>query len=143
MPTETDIEDAVAALIVAAIPATNATARKTLNLLEGESVPRVMVRCAFDRGQAGHNEDSHRFNGFYTLYVRMFDRNNKAKTGDNTIKTWQDQIVKLLFGPTIAAVPVVSDITPMRASPRALAQTPPGVDSALLQFEVETYESLT
>lgn len=145
---DTMIENSVAAIILAALPDSNAEARKTLVLREGETTPRVLVRCGYLRSQAGDTDAEHKRNCFYSLTVRIYNRTNTMVAGDTTIKDWREQILKLLYGPELPNVEVdgrnvVDDIRPVNSSlyaPGAFAQLPAGVDSEALCFEVETYE---
>lgn len=145
---DTMIENSVAAIILAAIPTSNAEARKTLVLREGETSPRVLVRCSYESGQAGDTDAQHRRNNFYSLAIRIYQRSNKMTSGDTDIKDWREEISKLLYGPEIPNVEVdgrnvVDDIRPVKPSayiPGAFAQNPAGVDSEVLAFIVETFE---
>lgn len=145
---DTMLEDSVAAMILAAYPTSNAESRKTLVLREGETSPRVLVRCSYEYGLAGDTDATHRRNCFYSLAIRIYQRTNTMLSGDTTIKDWREGISSLLYGPELPNVEVdgrnvVDDIRPVKASatiPGAFAQTPAGVDSEVLAFIVETYE---
>lgn len=142
---DSDIEDAAIAVITADSVFTGVAvdARKMLVLRESESTPRVMLRCNYDKAFAGDSDDDHRINAFYTLTIRLVNRNNKAITGTETLKVQRDRILQLLFGPTLSGASFVDDMRPIKPQRSALPQLPEGVDSEVLAFEVETYEGLT
>lgn len=145
---DTQIENSVAAIILAAYPDSNAQARKTLVLREGETSPRVLVRCSYESGQAGDSDAEHRRNCFYSLTIRIFQRSGTAVGGDTTIKEWREGIAELLYGPELPNVivdgrNVVDDIRPVKSgmyAPGGFAQLPAGIDSEVLSFVVETFE---
>lgn len=143
MAVDEDIADAVAGLIATAIPTVDTDARKVLVLREGESTPRIMVRCMFDRSAAGHNDSSYRLNNIYHLTVRLVNRSNKQITHDVDLHQWRQIVNRILFGPTLTGVAVVDDIRPVQNRVSALPQLPAGVDTEAISFEVETYEPLT
>lgn len=143
MAVDSDIATAVAGLITTAIPSVPCDARKVLTLREGESDPRIMVRCVFERSFAGENGTNERLNNFYHLTIRLVKRTNQQTTLETDLKGWRQTINRLLFGPTLTGVSVVNDIRPVNNRVSALPQLPKGVDSDAISFEVETYEPLT
>lgn len=143
MAVDEDIAEAVAGIISVAIPSVPCDARKVLTLREGESDPRIMVRCNFDRSQAGENGSDRRLNNFYYLTIRLIRRTNQQTTIETDLKNWRQTVNRLLFGPTLSGVAVVDDIRPVQNRVSALPQLPKGVDSEAISFEVETFEPLT
>jgi len=138
-----DIEDAVIAILTADSVFTGVIvdSRKLLVLRQNESVPRIMLKCVYDRAYAGDSEFP--INAFYILTIRLVDRNSKAITGTETLKEWRGRILQLLYGPSLSGASFIDDIRPVRPQRSAMPQMPEGVDSEAVAFEVETYEGLT
>lgn len=143
MAVDEDIGNAVAGLISAAIPAVPCDHRKVMTLREGEESPRIIVRCVFERSQAGENGTNQKLNNFYHLTIRLVKRTNQQVTIESDLKNWRQTVNRLLFGPTLSGVAVVDDIRPVQNRVSALPQLPKGVDSEAISFEVETFEPLT
>lgn len=141
MPYDLDIQDAAVTVITAAIASIPCDGRKQLVLAESEEVPRIMVNCEYVRGDVGDSDFP--INGFYTLTIRTLARNNQLRGGNETLKEWRQIIMRAFYGPTLTGVDAVSDMRAIKPRLVSKPQTPPGVDSEFIQFEVETYEGLT
>lgn len=100
-----------------------------------------MVNCEYVRAEPGDTDFP--INGFYTLTIRMLARNNKLRSGMDTLKEWRQIIMRGFYGPTLTGVDAVSDMRAIRPRIVSKPQTPPGVDSEFIQFEIETYEDLS
>lgn len=141
MPTiDETIEATVAAAILAAIPASGAEGRKIPAVRQGDTLPKILLACAYDRESPGENTTAYKRNVFYSLLIVFYTKSNLGSTGDETLNAWRQTVARLLYGPTLAGVPEVNDFIPRPVPPAAIPPLPFGVDTQAVMYDVETYE---
>ena len=134
------IEAEVAQLVAAACPGSAAEGRKVLAFREGESLPRALLACSYDREEPGENTPGYERRVYYRLLIVFAVKSNLGSIGDETLNAWRQKSARILYGPTLPTVPEVDDIRQVGVPAAAIPPQPFPVDTQALAYEIVTYE---